>query len=56
MEAPRKKAKMSFLERITGGRGLRSQAKAERSVTPENVQDDELGELDIPAFLRRNKR
>ena len=51
-EAP-KKTKLSFLERITGSRSLKSQSK--ESQISQNNQDDDLNDLEIPAFLRRKR-
>jgi hypothetical protein len=52
-----KKTKLSFLERITGTRNVKYQPKGVR-VVQESQQgtDDDLRDLEIPAFLRKSKR
>ncbi|MDR0632959.1 MAG: cell division protein FtsZ [Holosporales bacterium] len=57
-EIPPRKAKLSFLERLTGTRNVKYQPKGLRVVQQENQpgMDDDLRDLEIPAFLRKSKR
>jgi cell division protein FtsZ len=52
-----KKTRLSFLERITGTRNVKYQPKGVH-VVQESQQgvDDDLRDLEIPAFLRKSKR
>jgi cell division protein FtsZ len=58
--AVQRKVKLSFLERLTGMRTMKSQQQQASRVTPETASgcgpEENLGDLDIPAFLRRSKR
>ncbi|MDR3285806.1 MAG: cell division protein FtsZ [Holosporales bacterium] len=54
-----KKVKLSFLERITGTRHLKSQRRDIQEHQEEGntyVAEDDLNDLEIPAFLRRSNK